>query len=72
MLMDYIHRPVSFYRSRRFEDWLCLQLIGFTPLHPPEDGDSQSPKRCDLGHRTAEVGTALRGLENLRIVEQIM
>jgi hypothetical protein len=24
MLMDYIHRPDSFYRSRRFGDGLCL------------------------------------------------
>jgi hypothetical protein len=25
MLMDYIHRPLSFYRSRRFGDWLYLR-----------------------------------------------
>jgi hypothetical protein len=25
MLMDYIHRPVYFYRSRLFGDWLCLR-----------------------------------------------
>jgi hypothetical protein len=25
MLMDYNRRPVYFYRSRRFGDWLCLR-----------------------------------------------